>query len=528
MIKKLNSGDRQISASSFNEVRQFVNEFSSGQNTVMVPQSNPVYVTVHNTHTDPLPEYSIVKIVEGSYPDREVDEGTDEALNIGVELDVIVPDNRNNTVAILQEAIDADGYGKAIVSGCSACRLWLDDDEETYDYAEPYEGLQTGLEYYYTHLHATKLATNIRVLWHAESDGTTNSVLAYVCIGIFAERPIILDSSLLSDSPEQPCDDNSYTLYQSSSTSFGRENHTEIDAVNNPLGLPADRPWAIAKVNGFPNRINGIPEYTAIGCDCREFFTIPASSSSNINTGDVYNIGHGSSSATSNAWVPTANVGGRIAVSQIKTPAGFNKAVRVPFYCPESNIGYEPKRASNVLDGCRCGVASNEHQFTLNRFDYLYINGKYVYEPVFILTTQAVAGSGSGVYVTINGSNYQVTFRSSFQYPNIAVPDIYAGDEITVRINASGSTPVITPVTYPTDYATGTIIGGFQSPGRGWEDYDDWKTTSGDFVQVLNASSNFVMIPKTISGASVIDNYDVNIAGVKFWIKTRTDSLLDW
>lgn len=170
MINKLEPGDRQLSASSWNEMRDKVNNIIPSQDTVLTGNKNPFLVTVKNTSGSSLDALSVVKLNTATYS-RTGSAFANKGIECGTELNGTTPTSEDDNVAITQGACPAGGFVKAIANGCTPCFVYKDSNKD-YKYAKPVAN-QTG------YLKGTDDATNIRILWLASGIGKQE---AYVCL----------------------------------------------------------------------------------------------------------------------------------------------------------------------------------------------------------------------------------------------------------------------------------------------------------------------------------------------------------
>lgn len=499
MINRLEPGDRQISASGWNEMRDIVNNISPGQNTVLTGSKNPFLINAKNNSSSNLTTLSVVKISGATYGSRTEAVFREKGGDCGTEVNVATPDSEDNNIAILQEAIKAGGIGKAIADGCTAAFVYKETADHTYKYAKP---VQSRTDY----LRACDEATNIRVLWHGMGSGKVN---AYICLDATgASTPLKCADRLNSASDEYP--DGATQLpttrtwiYCSAIDKIKAKDDHDAPYVYNPLGLPLDRPTIVAKVDGFPGEAE-VPEgssrhigdYVAVGSDVRDYFIInPGGGYSGNNPttnengspndyyakGNVFYTSEGSNDYTvieGAHYDPTIPV--RIGVCQQDMPYDWYNKFRMASFSPESNMGRPIANTfpSNV-SLTRCGLAPEDQKFSQKRLDYLYSHGRYAYDPIFVYkgTAKGEVGGNNNVYIELNGEDYIVEVGDSY-YCALRY-DIYPGDTITVLVDASEYFDNATTFNHgirvqlvegPMDFKEGTTILAASSPGRGWTD----------------------------------------------------------
>lgn len=284
--------------------------------------------------------------------------------------------------------------------------------------------------------------------------------------------------------------------------------------------------------------------------DDRERFLLKASSSVTPSDYVKGNLAYIIWSVSDNAWIPinsfTDNVEPgrvRLVVCQEDCPATLTADYYMPYYALEDNLGVAPNKSTATADifTDRCGVAPGEHVLSNKRFDYSFKYGRYSYEPKFVLETQAEAHSGgnSGVYVTINNTQYPVIFpakNNNFSLGTMA-PDVYAGDEITVQVECNLRYPnntMIYAIDYPIDfiehYVMFTLYG-----SQGWR---GWVDVTTDYIPASNPSPNYsesLMFIKHWGNSSVINScaaadarqqFGVFDLPIKFYKKVKTNALI--
>lgn len=337
-------------------------------------------------------------------------------------------------------------------------------------------------------------------------------------------------------------------LVAKTSTRFGVEDDKNAPKIANPLGLPESRPAVIAKCQKFNSSSadedeENPPEMeaVAISADTRDLFIVnpggtDSSTAPNPNVykkGNVIPISWNSSSKTWSA-VKTSTYGNRLAVCQRDLPDGFAKEFLMPYYTPEMNYGCPPNRSSATGEGftMRCGVAPGEYVFSNKRLDYCYVNGRYSYEPTFVYTGYVEEGSSGEVSSGIRIEGKLYTF--SVDVPRYVLPrfypDIWVGDKITVKVDASGNAPSLIAIEYPVDYKEGTYLitndYGVGSEGyayRGWEDVTGTLFGGiGNTIISVYGDSAGINVPygsdtKTPTISGLLNNY----AGLKIWYKTK-------
>ena len=179
MIQELHAGDRQIPASSWNEMRAAVQGITPAQQQYQSAKLNPAYITIKNAIPATLPAFSVVSLGAAIYNSRTGSDFTDLAIKSGVELGGYMPSDITDTIAITQAACPRDGFVRALVSGATACYINRPYGI-TCKYAKPSASHSDYLE-------GTDTPTNIKVLWVAGGTGVKE---AYVRLGTFNPQQI--------------------------------------------------------------------------------------------------------------------------------------------------------------------------------------------------------------------------------------------------------------------------------------------------------------------------------------------------
>ena len=170
MINRLEPGDRQLSASSWNEMRDRINNIVPSQDTVLTGNNNPFLITVKNNTSSNLDALSVVKLGTATYT-RTGSTFANKGIECGTELNGVAPASESDNIAIVQGACPSGGFIRAIASGCTPAFVYKDSNKN-YEYAKPVAS-QTG------YLKGTDDPTNIRILWIASGTGKKE---AYVCL----------------------------------------------------------------------------------------------------------------------------------------------------------------------------------------------------------------------------------------------------------------------------------------------------------------------------------------------------------
>ena len=462
-MDKAKAGQRTIKAADWNQIRDFINNFSPQNGGMVNNPNNPFLITVKNVTGSDLPAFSVVKIDAAMYPDLSDTELVVETFNKSVELDGDVPDGTDGeNIAIIQEDIPAGQLGKAICSGASLCYINVTTDTE-YKYAK---SASNG-----TSLDVSESGGQARIVWRQDGTGT---LLAYV----------ILDQM---GTPEK----ETFLLYPNG-------NWTASDYVKGNLEYiiydSARKAWVPLVISGTPSQ----PDLDRC----------------------------------------------RLVVCQADAPSDVSDTgYSMPYYPLEDNIGVEANKStvSGESFSDRCGVAFGEHVLSNKRIDYVFRDGRYAFEPFFTKTLLAEghAGGQSGVWVTINGTQYRVSFPSGTGYNvNMAMtPDVYSGDTITVHVTTNlryPSNTTVNAVAYPVDYQKNTVlIMPYGNPGwRGWQD------VTTDYISADNPSLAYdesLMVVKHWGHSSVINScaaadarqqFGIFELPLMFYRKVKTNALI--
>lgn len=502
MINRLEPGDRQISASGWNEMRAFINDYEVQQSHQNIAVKNPFLITIKNTSGYDLDPLAVVKLDTATYTDRTGDTFANKGIEFGTELNGTTVTSEDDNVAIVQAACPSNGFCKAIADGCTPCFVQVADANKEYKYAKPITNDREKLE-------ATEDATQIKLLWYKKALGKQP---AYVCLDAMGagDKPKIASSMVDCDyRPEGATSLSTANTWLVADTidAFKTESDENPPKIANPLGLPPGRPVVIAKCSGFEpgTQEEGSSveppemEAVAIAADTRDLFIINAGHTTDTQTmtgnpGTIYKKGNIVPirwNSTRKMWESAADnwsltnkfVPQRLAVCQRDLPDGYTKEFLMPYYTPEMNYGYYPNKSTNRGESftTRCGVQSGDFVFSNKRIDYSYNEGRYTYEPKFMHTGNATQGpNGNGVGLYIDGKLYSVEFRFSWGVTALPrlYPDIWESDTIVALVDARGATGVhVIAVEYPLDLKEGSMIlanpYAVSNEGynyRGWED----------------------------------------------------------
>ncbi len=490
-------GQKHIPTTAWNAMREVAQQFENGLPSFESTSANrnPFLVTIENATGASIEPFAVLEISDAMFPNRTGTDFLNEAINRGVELKGIKPSGeQEKNIAITLDGGPNGTLVQAVVVGAVPCKVMVETSSaENYKYAVPVAN-QTG------YLKAAE-SGNIRILWKESGYGTAK--WAYVLLEQRNFSLKVAKAMVNTDYSPEGATQLSTTatwMYTSTVDSYGVRDDANAPKVANPLGLPEGRPVVVAKCDGFSPDDKDDPYITqanppdadvvAIAADTRDLFTAYSHHQSGTNmTGNPGDYKKGNLfylawDSPHTRWIPGSGTNGRLAVCQRDCPDMFGKPFLMPYYSLEMNYGLPPNKSTNSNEQftSRCGVASGEHVLSNKRLDYHYCNGRYVYEPIFTFKGAVTGSYLYDVKIEIEGTQYDVHFSEDGQGANMPrfTPDIYIGDLLTVRVDASSSQPVITAINYPVDFQEGSFLltnmYGAACVGntwRGWEDVTD-------------------------------------------------------
>lgn len=290
-----------------------------------------------------------------------------------------------------------------------------------------------------------------------------------------------------------------------------------INKKANPFNFRPVAPCLFANVKGFgyyktddsadPNQpkkaYNMVPGYIPVAQDARLHFTIPANDQTVYNYGDlVFVTKSGDSFIVSNS--PTGSI---VAICDSEKKTAVNYDFYMPFKvagfmqsideAATSGVGGSGERYGFSLDG-----AGPQLKYDETRGDFINLyTGQQFYSPLFVDRFRVVAGTNYPVAVEwYDGqTNYDIELSLSnwlsIYGPSTLQPEICSGDIITAIVDASGTTPKITPIQIPMDFPAGTVQLYLTRPNkRLWQAVDyvnDWGwngSTVGGYGAYFNAT----------------------------------------
>ena len=419
MIQELQAGDRQIPASGWNEMRAAVQGMTPAQKMYGAASNNQFLVTVKNVTGEDLPALAIVKIDAATYASRTGVTFANAGISNGVEVDGDKPGAETDNIAILQAACGADGFVKAIASGCSPCYVLLPSrNYRTFRYAVPIESNAEMLK-------ATDTPSNITILWHKSGSGKQP---AYVKIDAIDDREyfVINYGKKDGDTPT-----HTPTIFTKGSLHYIKYNS-------------AHGCWEPSEYNEEPSESTMLerPEGARLVV-CQ--IDAPDSAAE-------YRIPY---------FTPESNMG---VPPYIRTYTNLTTTKR---------CGVKPGEHTFTNKMC-------DYIVTNIAVDYYYNSpATYAYSPQFVAKVNALPASTAGispVVVNICNTEYPVIFPAATSGNKYA--DIYYNDSLLVNVDCI--LKVCYAIEYPTDYPEGTIMPWYRpnpwtSPagyiGRGWVEY---------------------------------------------------------
>ena len=165
-------GQKHIPAADWNELRDFMNNYSPQPGGMVNNPLNPFFVYVQNDTSDDLPAFSVIRLDGTVYPQRSAADTKDAALNQLLEISGDTPTGElNENIGILQEDVEAGQLGKAIVVGAALCYVQVDNANTAYKYAKSIDSVEK--------LKATNDIGQARIIW---KESGTGKKLAYVIL----------------------------------------------------------------------------------------------------------------------------------------------------------------------------------------------------------------------------------------------------------------------------------------------------------------------------------------------------------
>ena len=171
-MNKAVPGQKHIPAADWNELRDFMNNYTPQNGGMVNNPLNPFFVYVQNDTSDDLPAFSVVRLDGTIYPQRSAADTKDAALNQLLEISGDTPTGElNENIGILQEDVEAGQLGKAVVVGASLCYVQVDNANTAYKFAKSINSAEK--------LQADESEGQVRIVW---KEAGTGKKLAYVIL----------------------------------------------------------------------------------------------------------------------------------------------------------------------------------------------------------------------------------------------------------------------------------------------------------------------------------------------------------
>lgn len=173
-MDKAKAGQRHIPAKDWNEIRDFINNFSLQNGGMVKSEYNQFLVTVKNSVSGvDLEPFQVVRVNSAMYPNRSADDTVTAALNGSIELDASAPTGEDGeNIAIVQHDIANGDIGSAICSGATLCYVNVANANTDYKYAKSKAGETDYLE-------ADEDGGQARIVWKQSGTGKK---LAYIIL----------------------------------------------------------------------------------------------------------------------------------------------------------------------------------------------------------------------------------------------------------------------------------------------------------------------------------------------------------
>lgn len=442
MINRLEPGDRQISASGWNEMRDIVNNISPGQNTVLTNSKESSLITVKNNTGMNLTPLSIVALTTPVYS-RSSSTFAEKAVEYGTEMNCTSPANENDNIAVLQAACKTDGFVKAIGSGYTPCFVYKDENK-TYEYAKPVAS-QTG------YLKGTNDPTSVRIVWIASGTGKKEAV---VCIDATAAKP--------------------------------EKEYFVINKGNDGTETPTDTPTIFTKGSLHYVKYDGedwIPsqwnEYSGSSTSGNSSLRRPTGTKLVVCQEDAPNS---NKEYKMPYFTPESNIGVPPKIdSYLPTISGTKRCGVKPGEHTFTDKCFDYLVTSSVSPPS-AGVGGYS----------------FVYEPVFTALVY-VTGAGDNAPIKIGIGDVEMDCLVPTDYDGLSgpsYPDIYENDLIMALIDCTDYTA--DAIDYSKDYPEHTVLPWYTScypssdenyrqpflPGRGWQKYNPYQDAWEDSIAV--------------------------------------------
>lgn len=252
-MDKAKAGQRTIKAADWNQIRDFINNFSLQNGGMVNNPYNPFLVTVKNSVSGvDLEPFQVVRVKDAMYPSRSADDTITAALNGSIELDASAPTGEDGeNIAIVQHDIANGDIGSAICSGATLCYVNVANANTDYKYAKSKAGETDYLE-------ANEDGGQARIIWKQPGTGKK---LAYVILDQTGtptpEYFVINYGKTASDTPT-----HTPTIFKKGSLHYIKYNsagywepsaYNEVGASSTLLKRPPDAPRLVVCQIDAPN-----------------------------------------------------------------------------------------------------------------------------------------------------------------------------------------------------------------------------------------------------------------------------------
>ncbi len=275
---------------------------------------------------------------------------------------------------------------------------------------------------------------------------------------------------------------------------------TKMTQYANPFNFRPGAPALFANARGFGycytdgagNADQDKPYKMAEGLipvaqDSRLHFRIPANDTKVYNFGDpVFVVSNGVNYELGNAAYD--HDGAIVAICDSEKKAAVDFDFWMPFnpagfVCSIDEQTFPGTSPGNLTPGDRFGYSRDNNgnvYYDYQRGDFVFTNGRQqLFNPIYVQQYRVTAGTSYPVAVYFDGNTvnpYLVDIPLSLSqwlanYGRGSLkPEICDGDLIACLVDASGSTPFITPISFPMDYGFGVRMF-FSAPpsGRLWQ-----------------------------------------------------------
>lgn len=263
---------------------------------------------------------------------------------------------------------------------------------------------------------------------------------------------------------------------------------TKRNQYANPFNFRAGPPTLFANVHGFgycytdgagandQNKAYKMAEgMIPVAQDARLHFRIPANDTKVYNFGDpVFVVSNGVNYELGNAVYD--HDGAIVAICDSEKKAAVDFDFWMPFkpagfVCSIDEQAIPGANVGSLTPGDRFGYSRDNNgnvYYDYQRGDFVFTNGRQqLFNPIFVQQYRVTAGTNYPVAVyfdgnTVNPFLVDIALTES-QWLSLygrgtLKPEICDGDLITCLVDASGSSPLITPISFPMDYGAGCVM----------------------------------------------------------------------